>query len=120
MNKRTVKNLWRNAAFCLSALFFLPSACASRPLFFMPVEKINSQQTVELTNIEDYERLVRLNRIKTVYYTAEYFVVEANSILYLLPSRGYRNFHDYKEGKLAEPEPYSIFKPGYPLRRKQP
>lgn len=104
----------------MSALFFLPSACASRPLFFMPVEKINSQQTVELTNIEDYERLVRLNRIKTVYYTAEYFVVEANSILYLLPSRGYRNFHDYKEGKLAEPEPYSIFKPGYPLRRKQP
>ena len=94
------------------------SGCRSSPNF-VPVVELNPQQFVEFSTIDDLEQLIRKKRIKTVYYTNEYFVIDVNSVMYRLKSRGYKNFHDYKEGKLAIPEEYSIFKPGYPLKRKK-
>jgi hypothetical protein len=77
------------------------------------------ESAVEITNIADYENLVKQKNVKVVLVTNEYFIVEINSVFYVLPSRGYKNFHDYKEGKLAEPEEWSIFKPGYSLNRQE-
>jgi hypothetical protein len=98
-------------------LFFC--ACKTIPIDFMPAKSAQLQNIVEVTNIEDYESLVKANNIKTVFYTDEYFIIEINSVLYALQTRGYKNFHDYKEGKLPKPEEHSIFKPGYSLNRKQ-
>ncbi|MDR0527083.1 MAG: hypothetical protein LBG79_04630 [Spirochaetaceae bacterium] len=93
-------------------------SCADTPLEFIPVEQIMLSQTVEIPTIYDYENIVNQKKITIVYYTNEYFIIDVNSVMYLLRSRGYKNFHDYKEGRLAEPEPNSIFKPGYPLKRR--
>lgn len=101
----------------LAALYTLPLFSCATEIDFVPLESIKLEQMVELNNMEDYENLVKRHRVKIVYYTGEFFVIELNSMLYLLRSRGYKSFHDYKEGKLAEPEEYTIFKPGYSLKR---
>lgn len=93
------------------------AACATN-IDFIPAETLKTQQMVELTNIEDYENLLKKNKVKTVYYTHDYFAAEINTVLYVLQSRGYTNFHDYREGKLSSPQEYSIFKPGYSFKRK--
>lgn len=92
--------------------------CATPPLEFIPVTQLKAQQVIELPTIDDYEKLLEQKGIRTVYYTSEYFVVDVNSALYVLASRGYTNFHDYKEGRLREPDANAIFKPGYPLKRR--
>lgn len=99
--------------FCLLAL----SNCVT-PIDFMPIVMTKPESAVEITNIEDYENMVNRNRIKTVLVTDEYFIVEINSVFYILRARGYKNFHDYREGKLATPDEWSIFKPGYSLNRQ--
>jgi hypothetical protein len=99
--------------FCL--LFFI--SCAT-PVDFMPVSMKKPESAFEITNIEDYENLVKRNKIKTVFVTDEYFIVEINSIVYILQTRGYKNFHDYREGKLSTPEEWPIFIPGYSLDRQ--
>lgn len=109
----------------MSKSFFLPAvmcitlcaSCKSVPLEFIPVDDVRISQTVELPTIDDYEKLIKQKKITFVYYTDEYFIVDVNSVMYLLRSRGYKSFHDYKEGRLSEPEANSIFKPGYPLKR---
>jgi hypothetical protein len=100
----------------IALVFF---ACKTIPIDFMPARYAQLQNFVEVTNIEDYETLVKFNNIKTVFYTDEFFIVEINSVLYALQTRGYKNFHDYKEGKLAQPEEHSIYKPGYSLNRSR-
>jgi hypothetical protein len=94
-------------------------ACATVPLDFIPVQTKKQDNAIEVSVIEDYENIITKNKIKTVYYTNEYFFIYVNGTPYILYTRGYKNFHDYKEGKLAVPEENSIFKPGYPLRRRE-
>jgi hypothetical protein len=53
------------------------------------------------------------NKIGTVFYTDEYFIVQIDSVFYSHISRGYKNLREYHEGKLEKPESWSIFKPGY-------
>jgi hypothetical protein len=85
---------------------------------FMPIVTKKPDGAVEITNIEDYENLVKRNKIKTVFVSGEYFIAEINSVFYILETRGYKNFHDYKEGKLTEPDEWAVFKPGLPLNRQ--
>jgi len=103
---------------CIIAILvvLLLFSCASR-LDFMPTADTKLDNFVESTNIQDYEKIIKKNKIKTVFYTDEYFVVQVDSVFHVLKSRGYKNFHDYKEGKLKNPEEWSIFKPGYSLKR---
>jgi len=93
-------------------------SCSSGP-DFMPAANTGMDNFVEITNIGDYEKLVKENKIKTVFYTDEYFIARINAVLYVLKSRGYKNFHDYKEGRLKTPEKWAVFKPGYPLKREE-
>jgi hypothetical protein len=93
------------------------AACVT-PVDFMPAKDLNLINRVEITNIADFEKLIKNKKIKTIFYTDEYFIIEISSVMYVLKSRGYKNFHDYKEGKLEVPDEYSIFKPGYSLKRK--
>jgi hypothetical protein len=97
----------------------VPLSCATAPLDFIPVQTKKQDNAIEISVIEDYENIITKNKIKIVYYTDQYFFIYINGLPYILYTRGYKNFHDYKEGKLTVPEENTIFKPGYPLRRKE-
>ncbi|MDR2842076.1 MAG: hypothetical protein LBV52_02620 [Spirochaetaceae bacterium] len=103
--------LIRNTFFYLPLIFFV--CCATKPLVFYPAVDVYSANAVEIVNIDDFEELAKKSTAKTVYYTDAYFFVQIDGILYLHISRGYKNFREYREGKLKEPERWAIFKPGY-------
>jgi hypothetical protein len=95
----------------LMAGIFL-AACASKPLAFVEAEDYYYEAIV-INNIDDFEELIKKNKIKTVFYTDEYFIVQIDSVFYSHISRGYKSFREYREGKLEKPERWAIFKPGY-------
>jgi hypothetical protein len=90
--------------------FFI--ACATKPLTFIEAEDYYYESIV-INNIDDFETLIKKNKIETVFYTDEYFIVQIDSVFYSHISRGYKSFREYREGKLEKPERWSIFKPGY-------
>ncbi|MDR1149102.1 MAG: hypothetical protein LBK66_10780 [Spirochaetaceae bacterium] len=89
------------------------AACATKPLLFIETLDINIADSVVVNNIDDFEALIKKNKIGTVFYTDEYFVVQIDSVFYSHISRGYKSLREYHEGKLEKPESWSIFKPGY-------
>ncbi|MDR1256834.1 MAG: hypothetical protein LBJ86_03740, partial [Spirochaetaceae bacterium] len=82
------------------------------PLVFVEAEDYYYESIV-INNIDDFEMLIKKNKIKTVFYTNEYFIVQIDSVFYSHISRGYKSFREYREGRLEKPERWSIFKPGY-------
>jgi hypothetical protein len=94
-----------------SVIFF--PACATAPLEFFPVGDIYFSNAIDIINIDDFEKLAYKSRNKLVYYTDDYFFVQIDGVLYSHVSRGYKSFREYREGRLKEPEEWSIFKPGY-------
>jgi hypothetical protein len=105
------------AALC-AAFASVALSCATAKPDFIPVQTAKQDNAIEVSVIEDYENIMKKNKIKIVYYTDQYFFIYISGTPYVLYTRGYKNFHDYKEGKLAVPEENTIFKPGYPLRRR--
>jgi hypothetical protein len=97
------------AALAAGILF---AACATKPLMFVEAEYYYYESIV-INNIDDFEALIKKNKIKTVFYTEEYFIVQIDSVFYSHISRGYKSFREYREGKLEKPERWAIFKPGY-------
>ena len=95
------------AAFmCLTA-----ASCATGKINFVPIRDFSVSSGVDVVNIDDFEDVVRSNRVTTVFYTEKYFVAQVNGILYTLESRSYTSFREYREGKLKEPIPWAVFKP---------
>ena len=68
---------------------------------------------VDIISIDDFEELAYKNPSKIVYYNDEYFFIQIDSVFYAHVSRGYKNFTEYREGRLSEPDEWAIFKPGY-------
>jgi hypothetical protein len=95
----------------LTAVFL--AACATKPLIFIEALDINTAGSIVINNINDFENLIKKNKIGTVFYTDEYFIVQIDSVFYSHISRGYKSLREYREGKLEKPESWSIFKPGY-------
>ncbi|MDR2659002.1 MAG: hypothetical protein LBC27_03310 [Spirochaetaceae bacterium] len=95
------------------AAFFAACATTEKPLRFIEARDMNAYGSIVVNNIDDFENLIKENRVNTVFYTDEYFIVHINSISYSHISRGYKNFREYREGKLAKPENWTIFTPGY-------
>lgn len=98
------------AALALNVLF---AACATKitPVFIKAEDSY--YESIVVHSIDDFEELVKKNKIDTVFYTDEYFIVEINSVFYSHISRGYKSFREYREGRLDKPERWSIFSPGY-------
>jgi hypothetical protein len=94
----------------MAGAFFI--ACATKPLTFIEADDYYYESIV-VNNMDDFEALIKKNKIKTVFYTDEYFIVQIDSVFYSHISRGYKSFREYREGKLEKPERWSIFKPGY-------
>jgi hypothetical protein len=95
-------------------LIIIFTACATeKALVFIEARDMNTTGSILVNNIDDFENLIKKNKVDTVFYTDEYFVAQINSMLYSHISRGYRNFNEYREGKLEKPERWSIFTPGY-------
>lgn len=98
------------AVLILNAFF---AACATeKELLFIAAED-NIYESIIIYNIDDFEAFIRKNKVDTVFYTGEYFIVEINSVFYSHISRGYKSFREYREGRLEKPEQWSIFYPGY-------
>ncbi|MDR2489992.1 MAG: hypothetical protein LBD20_01150 [Spirochaetaceae bacterium] len=87
------------------------ASCATGTITFVPIRDFSISSGVDVVNIDDFEDVVRTNRVKTVFYTEKYFVAQVNGILYTLESRSYTSFREYREGKLKEPVPWAVFKP---------
>jgi hypothetical protein len=104
-------NKSRFILFLLAAVFL--AACATKPLVFIEALDINTADSIVVNNIDDFEDLIKKNKIGTVFYTDEYFVIQIDSVFYSHISRGYKSLREYREGKLEKPESWSIFKPGY-------
>jgi hypothetical protein len=92
------------------SLFF---ACKTVPLTYVPVDDVNVAASLGIINIEEFERIAFKTKSKTVYYTDAYFFIITDGLTYSHISRGYKSIREYKEGKLSEPDEWSIFKPGY-------
>ncbi|MDR0663514.1 MAG: hypothetical protein LBF80_05500 [Spirochaetaceae bacterium] len=89
------------------------AACATKPLAFIEAYDSYAYDSIVISSIDDFEDLIKKNKIDTVFYTDEYFIVQIGSVFYSHISRGYKSFREYREGKLEKPESWSIFKPGY-------
>ncbi|MDR2795082.1 MAG: hypothetical protein LBB47_00030 [Spirochaetaceae bacterium] len=99
-------------AVLLLNIFF--TGCATKkPLNFIRADDAYAADSIVVHNIDDFEALIRENKVNTVFYTDEYFFAQIDSVVYSHISRGYRNFREYREGRLKKPESWSIFKPGY-------
>ncbi|MDR2444471.1 MAG: hypothetical protein LBD44_00845 [Spirochaetaceae bacterium] len=99
-------------AVLLLSIFF--ARCATeKPLNFVRAEDAYAADSIIIYSIDDFEELIKKNKVDTVFYTDEYFIVQINSAFYSHISRGYKSFREYREGKLEKPERWSIFKPGY-------
>jgi hypothetical protein len=99
-------------AVLILAVFF--AACATKkPLTFIEAQDAYTYDSITISSIDDFENLIKKNKIDTVFYTDEYFIVQVGSVFYSHISRGYKSFREYREGKLEKPEAWSIFKPGY-------
>ncbi|GMO52830.1 MAG: hypothetical protein Ta2G_10810 [Termitinemataceae bacterium] len=88
-------------------------SCATKPLEFFPVGNISFANAIAVININDFEKLAYKTKSRMVYYTDDHFFVQLDGVLYSHISRGYKSFREYREGRLKEPEEWSIFKPGY-------
>jgi hypothetical protein len=98
--------------FLLLNIFFI--CCATKkPLNFVRAEDAYAADSIVVYSIDDFEELVKKNKVDTVFYTDEYFFVQIDSVIYSHISRGYKSFREYREGRLEKPERWSIFKPGY-------
>jgi hypothetical protein len=101
----------RYAVFLLSFCF---AACATeKPLTFIEAHDAYAYDSIVIPSIDDFEDLIKKNKVDTVFYTDEYFIAQIGSVFYSHISRGYKSFREYREGKLEKPESWSIFKPGY-------
>jgi hypothetical protein len=98
-------------AFIFTALFFM--SCKSTPggIAFVPASDFSVSSGVNIIDIDDFERVVRENNVRTVFYTDAYFIAQVNGILYTMESRSYTSFREYREGKLKDPVPWAVFNP---------
>jgi hypothetical protein len=95
------------AAFCFAA-------CATeKPLVFIEAYDGYAYGSIVIPSIDDFEDLIKKNKVDTIFYTDEYFIAQIDSVFYSHISRGYKSFREYREGKLEKPESWSIFFPGY-------
>jgi hypothetical protein len=92
---------------------FLAGCATGKPLNFVRAEDAYAADSIIIYSIDDFEELIKKNKVDTVFYTDEYFIVQINSAFYSHISRGYKSFREYREGRLEKPERWSIFKPGY-------
>jgi hypothetical protein len=90
------------------------SACATAraELRFIKAEDLYPANCIVITNIDDFEELIRKNKVDTVFYTEDFFIASIGSILYSHKSQGYTSFREYREGRLKAPVPWAVFKPG--------
>ncbi|MDR2343105.1 MAG: hypothetical protein LBD86_01065 [Spirochaetaceae bacterium] len=97
----------------LAINIFFAGCATKKPLSFVMAEDAYAVDSIVIYSIDDFEELIKKNKVTTVFYTDNYFIVQIDSVFYSHISRGYRNFREYREGKLEKPERWSIFKPGY-------
>ncbi|MDR0409193.1 MAG: hypothetical protein LBH18_02180 [Spirochaetaceae bacterium] len=103
----------RHFIIALYSLFVLALCAGEKPLIFIEALDMSSADSIVINNIDDFEDIIKKNKVDTVFYTGEYFIAQINSVLYSHVSRGYKSFREYREGRLENPESWSIFKPGY-------
>lgn len=92
---------------------FFAGCATEKPLNFVRAEDAYAADSIIIYSIDDFEELIKKNKVDIVFYTDEYFIVQIDSAFYSHISRGYKSFREYREGKLEKPERWSIFKPGY-------
>ncbi|MDR2803178.1 MAG: hypothetical protein LBB22_02675 [Treponema sp.] len=109
----SVRNLKFSGGAVLMLCVFSASCATQKPLAFIEARDIRASDSIVIHNIDDFENIIKKNKIDTVFYTDEYFIVQINSVLYSHISRGYKSFREYREGKLEKPERWAIFKQGY-------
>ncbi|MDR2521006.1 MAG: hypothetical protein LBC72_00410 [Spirochaetaceae bacterium] len=101
-----------NSRACLLVpLVLLVAACKTTPYRFVPASNFSISSGVNVSNIDDYERIVRQSGVKTVFYTDQYFIAQIDGVLYTIESKSYTSFREYREGKLKDPVPWAVFKP---------
>jgi hypothetical protein len=71
---------------------------------YVQVNRFNTTN-YNLVRIEDFEDLMRENKISTVFFTNDLFIIQTQAIAYTLNRNGYENLSDYKNG-------YNNFKNG--------
>jgi hypothetical protein len=66
---------------------------------YIPVDTFNSNNRINIVDVEDYVQLLNSSKITTVFTFNNMFIFEYNSILYTLPAKGYKTLNDYAIGK---------------------
>jgi hypothetical protein len=80
---------------------------ASQTLNYFRIDSFNTANRLNISNAGDFLKIIADHNIKNVFYTDSFFVVELNSIIYALSSKGYASLEDlaagdaggFKEGK---------------------
>jgi hypothetical protein len=65
---------------------------------YYPIESFNASNRVNMVNAGDFSAIINDNKIKKVFYTDSVFIIESDSILYTLASKGYKSIDDLAEG----------------------
>jgi hypothetical protein len=75
-------------------------SCASfgqESIKYVQVNRFNTTN-YNLVKFDDFEDLMRENKISTVFFTNELFIIQSQNIAYTLDKNGYENLSDYKDG----------------------
>jgi hypothetical protein len=64
---------------------------------YVQVNRFNTT-SYNLVKFDDFEDLMRENKISTVFFTNELFIIQSQNIAYTLDKNGYENLSDYKNG----------------------
>jgi hypothetical protein len=62
------------------------------------VESFTSSNRINMVSAGDFSAIIKDNKISRVFFTDNVFIIESNSILYTLASKGYRSIADLADG----------------------
>jgi hypothetical protein len=67
------------------------------PVYYK-VESFTTSNRINMVSVGDFSAIIKDNKIGRVFYTDSVFIIELNSILYTLASKGYKSIDDLADG----------------------
>ncbi len=86
-----------NRPLVLLAMLF--SATVLLAQTYVDIDEVSGSALLRLAKIDDFAALAKERKIKTIFRTRDQFVLQVDSILYIIESAGFKTIQDYRAGR---------------------